>query len=204
VRRVKVPSSKTARPTALTLAGARATLSGMRLSTAALAVLISLAAAAASMAASTGRAPTDSYLGTRKTQNLTRITPAGPRSWTLDCVDYAGGYVDAGPRHRVIHVHYVDEQIGGVARLQSDGRWPSTRASTTSTAHPTRLSLPRSWLASLCAEPRRVGTSCLGGERSGSPLAPMGLRGPPPCLRSAETNALLETEKGRKGVPWLG
>ena len=28
-----------------------------------------------------------------------------------------------GRRHRVIHVHYVDEQIGGLARLQSDGRW---------------------------------------------------------------------------------
>lgn len=72
-------------------------------------------------AASAARAPTRAYVETRKAPTV--ITPSGPRGWLVDCITDAGGYVDESRRHRVIHVHYSDEQIGGLARIQPDGRW---------------------------------------------------------------------------------
>jgi hypothetical protein len=100
---------------------ARAILCEMRLATVSLWFLFAVAAGLDSAEASAGHASTKAYLGESKTM-AAMVSPQRSGVWSLDC-DYVGGFVDASPRHRIIHAHFMDEHIGGLARIRSGNTW---------------------------------------------------------------------------------
>ena len=155
----------------------------MRLSALAVAVLIGIAAAVVTMAASAARAPTSANFlraGTYRTQ----ITPAGPRS--KRSTSTARAVTSTRASRTGDSRHYVDEQIGGLARLQSDGRWAIyERVNDLDPPYPEKL---------VGFAVRRTSTRwdilSAKGRKIGYAVGPDGPEAAAPMLTSAEPNAV--------------
>jgi len=82
--------------------------------------------AVGTVAASSAKAPTEMYLGTK---NVGRIQPTTigtirAETWDVECGDSEFVTRGRSPRERTrINVHHWDGALDGYSRLQTDGRW---------------------------------------------------------------------------------